>query len=261
MKFQSLDGCTCGGNGTFEKDGKLYECICALLRRRAISMPPYIRTAELRPEHMVHKLHTKINKSLFIDVGWDDMKAIIKAVMIRHINLFVRITSDNDILHAYVGAMSKKNKSENEATFETVSDFIGPPDLVIVRLNAITRTNKAASGALEEAVVYRMDQSKPTWLVSDVDRPFNSSSPAYSASLWDQMEAYGRVHIPRILGSKPAVIAAELSIEPVQDSQSDLSKQSAGKPDRKRKIEKEPDGSCLSMYGEGIKRSKKFNRE
>lgn len=262
-----VDGCNCGGSGIVEKDGKLYECVCALLRRRAASMPPFIRTADLRAEHASHRLHDQVKKSLFILATWPDMKAIVKAVMIRHMNLFVRVTSDNDVLHAYVGAMSKKNKGENEATFETVGDFVGPPDLVIVRLNAITRPNKAAAGALEEAMVCRMDQDKPTWFVSDMDRPFTSSSPAHSESLWDLMEACAKVRIPPILPRNnptsvfdPDMITSDakqsVSSQPVQ-----LAREKRRKPEKKPSHELEPEDSVLSMYGQGVKKSKSFGRD
>ena len=253
-----VEGCVCGGSGTVEKDGKLYECVCALLRRRAASMPPFIRTAELRPEHTAHKLHTQIRKSLFILATWQDMKAIVKAVMICHMNLFVRVTSDNDILHAYVGAMSKKNKGDNEATFETVGDFIGPPGLVIVRLNAITRPNKAAAGALEEAFVCRMDQDKPTWFVSDVERPFTSTSPAHSESLWDLMEACAKVRVPPILSRNTPTGVFDL--EPVETTPTKPVPERPLQQPQKRtpKTEKpESDDQGLSMYGEGVKKSGK----
>jgi hypothetical protein len=262
-----VEGCECGGSGILEKDGKLYECVCALLRRRAASMPPFIRTADLRKEHASHKLHDQIRKSMFILASWPDMKAIIKAVMIRHLNLFVRVTSDNEILHAYVGAMSKKNRGDSEATFETVSDFVGSPGLVIVRLNAITRPNKAAAGALEEAVVCRMDQDKPTWLVSDMDRPFTSASPAYSESLWDLMEAFVKIKISPILPKsvQPSIFDPEIiisgnvddSTKPAQDPKKYRPKPTKRKTEDSEDIDEDTssDGS-LSMYGQGIKQTK-----
>jgi hypothetical protein len=255
-----VEGCNCSGSGILEKDGKLYECVCALLKRRAASMPPFIRTADLRPEHTAHKLHAQIKKSLFILSTWQDMKAIVKAVMICHMNLFVRVTSDNDILHAYVGAMSKKNKGENEATFETVGDFIGPPDLVIVRLNAITRPNKAAAGALEEAMVCRADQDKPTWFVSDMDRPFTSTSPAHSESLWDLMEACAKVRIPPILPRN--LPTGVFDLEPVESQKPMTQEVKPCEKSQKKRQKSEPEGDNpdLSMYGEGVKKKNSFGR-
>jgi hypothetical protein len=257
-----VEGCNCSGSGILEKDGKLYECVCALLKRRAASMPPFIRTADLRPEHTAHKLHAQIKKSLFILSTWQDMKAIVKAVMICHMNLFVRVTSDNDILHAYVGAMSKKNKGENEATFETVGDFVGPPDLVVIRLNAITRPNKAAAGALEEAMVCRADQDKPTWFVSDMDRPFTSTSPAYSESLWDLMEACAKIRIPPILPRN--LPTGVFDLEPVGSQEKPAAREVKSPPpeksQKKPRLESEGDNPDLSMYGEGVKKKSSFGR-
>jgi hypothetical protein len=261
-----VEGCDCGGSGIVEKDGKLYECVCALLKRRAASMPPFIRTASLQLGHTSHKLQDQIKKSLFILVTWPDMKAVIKAVMIRHMNLFVRITSDNDILHAYVGAMSKKNKGDNEATFETVGDFVGPPDLVVIRLNALTRPNKAAAGALEEAMVCRMDQDKPTWFVSDMDRPFTSSSPAYSESIWDLMEACAKIRVPPVLPRN--LPTGMFDLEPVdsgsepivQKSEPKKAVKKRPKPDPVSNVDQEEDDSGLGMYGQGVGKSKGFGR-
>lgn len=226
-------------------------------------MPPFIRTAELKPEHISQKIHLQTRRSLFIQATWQDMKAIVKAVMICHVNLFVRVTSDNDILHAYVGAMSKKNKGENEATFETVGDFVGPPDLVVIRLNAITRPNKAAAGALEEAMVCRSDQDKPTWFVSDMDRPFTSASPAFSESLWDLMEACAKVRVSPILARN--LPTGVFDLEPVESTpvtSTNISppadKQARERPP-KPKLPKpsETDDSDLSMYGAGVKKQNK----
>lgn len=271
-----MDGCTCSGSGIVEKDNKLYECICAVLKRRAASMPPFVRIADLRAEHIAHKVHMQVGKSLFIQATWQDMKAIVKAVMICHANLFVRITSDNDILHAYVGAMSKKNKGENEATFETVGDFVGPPDLVIVRLNALTRPNKAAAGALEEAFVCRADQEKPIWLVSDIDRPFVSSSPAYSDTLNDLLDGVAKIRISPILPRN--FTTGIFDLEPVELSRQEISKPQpvqrakAAKEAKAVKQKDEPPSdppsdppsfdNDLSMYGAGVKKSgrNKFGR-
>ena len=259
-----VEGCNCNGSGIIEKDGKMYECICALLKRRAVSMPPFIRTADLRPDHINHKLHTLVSKSLFILATWPDMKAIIKSVMICHMNLFVRVTSDNEILHAYVGAMSKKNKGDQAATFETVGDFVGPPDLVVVRLNALTRPNKAAAGALEEATVCRMDQDKPTWFISDTDRPFTSSSPAHSESLWDLFEACVKIRVPQVLSKSVPMgffdlepVGSGSSFRPDPDEKKPVKRQSKPKP---KNDEEENDDVDLSMYGAGVKKSNNFGR-
>jgi hypothetical protein len=165
--------------------------------------------------------------------------------------------------------MSKKNKSENEATFETIGDFIGPPSLAVIRLNAITRPNKAASGALEEALVCRMDQDKPTWFVSDLDRPFVSTSPAYSDTLWDLMETCSKVKIQPILPKSTPSSVFENDVEfsiPAQDkTKIDLTSAitSAVKKPQKAQTEfKSPiEESDLSIYGGGIKKkNKNFGR-
>jgi hypothetical protein len=207
------------------------------------------------------------------------MKSIIKATMIKNFNLFIRVTSDNDILHAYVGAMSKKVKGDNDVSYENVSDFTGPPDLLVIRLNAITRPNKAAAGALEEAVVLRMDTNKATWLVSDTSRLFNSGSPAYSDSIKDVMSVFTRVMIAPVITNIPnidieqSVISSELvksnKSDEVHKKNHDESKSRAkvikSLIDEKNdipisKIDSNDRDDGLSVYGVGVKKSKTFGR-
>lgn len=225
-------------------------------------MPSYVRTAEVLPAHARLELIDAVRKSAYVVSAWSDMKSIIKAVMIKHMNLFVRITSDNEIKAAYVGDMSHKAKGDTEATYENIGDFVGPPDLVIIRLNALTRSNKAAAGALEEALVHRADRDKPTWTVCDTSRVFNKESPAYSDSVWDVLSALPRVMVPAILPRSEAA-ASILTADPVDEDRPAAAPAQRSPAKRKPKdpaIERSDDDP-LSMYGQGVKKSREFGRE
>jgi hypothetical protein len=73
-------------------------------------MPPYIRRAEVLRQHVELPLMTAIDKSLFIVAAWVDMRAILKAIWIKHSRTYVRVTSDREIRDVYVGSTSRAAK-------------------------------------------------------------------------------------------------------------------------------------------------------
>ena len=167
-----------------EKDGKLYECVCAMLRRVAASMPPYIRKAEVARHHVLLPLVGMVKKSVFVLSSWPDAKAVIKVAMIRNPNLGFRIASDREIRDVYVGSTSRVAKGADEdGVFNSLQDLMDMPGLMIVRLNELAYKNKAAPGALEEAISYRIDRDKPIWALSDTSKPFGMGSFAYSENV------------------------------------------------------------------------------
>jgi len=151
------------------------------------------------------------------------------------------------------------------------------PNLVIVRLNELHYTNKAAPGALLEAVSFRLDRDKPTWVISDSDRPFTSASFAWSESVVELLgTGFTKTVIPRIM---PKVIIGESFMADLLPSQ--ISPEASSSPyggreetegpqpifDKKApsKVRKKPEkgvpGSLetknsLSMYGSGLDKPK-----
>ena len=192
----------CQGIGVIEKEGRLYECLCAFLQRRAAEMAPYIRKARVKSAHLELPIVEAIDKSLYVVAAWVDMKAVIKAVMIKNPRKFVRITSDREIRDVFVGATSRAAKGDEEqvGVFNTLQDLMDPPDLVVVRLNEMQYKNKAAPGALLEAISFRVDRDKPTWVLSDSDKPYNTTSHAWSDSAIELFATgFAKTVIPRIL--------------------------------------------------------------
>lgn len=196
----------CNGNGTIEKDGKLYECTCSYIHRRAIEMPVYIRKAQVIKQHIQHQIINLSDKSLYIITSWNDIKAIIKVMMLKYSNKFIKITSDREIRDVYVGATSRaargisSNDEDNMEIYNSLQDLMDLPDLMVVRLNEMHYKNKAAPGALEEAVSYRLDRDKPVWMVSNIDKPFVEGSHAWSVSVFELLNsAFEKMNIPRIL--------------------------------------------------------------
>ena len=201
---------TCGGAGTVDRDGKTYECECSLWKRIASSMPSYVLTAKFLPQHLESPLLKSVGRSCFITAAWIDMRAIVKAVMMKHYGKYVRITSDRQLRDVFVGSKSRANLEEDaKVVYNSVEDLMGGgdpkgrgpggPDLVVLRLNELGYKNKAASGILEEALVCRLDYGRPTWVVSDLDKPFGTGSHAYSETVWDLLTtSFTQVRIPRI---------------------------------------------------------------
>ena len=191
----------CGGVGTIEVDGKLRECICEFLRRIGAGMPPIIRTANVMPEHARLPILDLVDRSLYLTGRWEDVRAIVKAVWIKHFRRHISITSDREIRDVYVGSMSRaaKGKDAEDDVFNNLADLAQPPDLTVIRLGELSYKNKAAPGALEEACSYRLDRNKATWVLSDSDKPFNQASHAWSQSLMHLFNSsMARFEIPAI---------------------------------------------------------------
>jgi hypothetical protein len=246
---------TCNGIGTIEKNGKLYECKCSFIRRLATFMPPYIRKAEILPKHLELELIENIDKSYYIMASWADMKAVIKAIMIKYQSKFIRITSDAEIRDVYVGSKSKAAKSIDYIgeVYNNLEDLVDPPDLMVVRLNEIANRNKAAPGALEEALSFRLDRDKSTWVLSNTNKKFIVGSFAYSESVAELLSTgFKRFSVPEISRSN---VDRSLFLESTSLNMANNSS-TLHVEDVENKNQEEEERSPLSRYGQGVKPSK-----
>jgi len=281
----------CGGSGVIERiDGNLAkECQCAVVRRLAAAMPAYVRHADARKEHFELPLvRDGVGRSYFVKATWQDMKAVVKAVMMINPSKFVKITSDRELRDVYVGGTSRQSKGDDaDGVLNTLEDAMKPPALCIVRLGELTYKNKAAPGLLEEALCIRLDRDLPTWVVSDLDRPFGRGSLAYSDSVWSLIKTTMKeCTVPRIApalvgddgndsvmggGSGSSdVSASPLAPEPVASSQAAPKRrhpqappddESAAEEKPRRRIQPVPDEDApkgLERYGMGLGAPKKF---
>jgi hypothetical protein len=268
----SMDCKICGGLGTIEKDEKLYECDCEKWRRIALSMEPRIRSAECRDEHVVHPLVDMVKESCYVHGSWADLDAIIKVAIIKYWPRLVKTTSDREVRDVYVGDRSKKAHSEgfDGKIYNTLEDLMDPPDLMVVRLNELSYSNKAASGALEEALSYRFDRKKPTWVLSNIDRPFSYGSHAYSDALMELLHTTcKKVHVQRII-QKVTFHNSILSPEITPNAQEPITPPPQRKPqkpfgrdteaiEKPRQIKYIPDSdNPLDSIGQGVPKAKKF---
>ena len=265
----------CGGIGVVEKDDKLFECECAELRRIAAAMPSYVRTAIVKENHVKIALSDgtrildSIDKSLYVTAYWGDMRAIIKLVMVKHRNKFIRIISDRELRDVFVGSTSRIARGEDskEPVYNSIEDLVKSPNLLMIRLNELGYKNKAAAGILEEALCYRLDRSLPIWLLSNASKPFCSGSHAYSETVWSLIMSLHRLRVDPILpvdGSIDSVENIDHSIlVPEQIQQTKVSKKKILPIEQKvRSIEDDSQSSGgLSSFGKGVKPKPGFFRK
>lgn len=263
----------CGNAGVVEREGKLYECECAELRRIAAAMPAYIRSAPVCEGHVKELLPDKktriidaIGKSLYMSAYQNDMRAFVKLVMIKYSNKFVRITSDREIRDVYVGSTSQKARGEysKEAVYNNIEDLVKSPDLLLIKLNELKARNKAAAGALEEAVCYRLDRNLPLWAISDRRDPFCDRSFAYSETVAAILQSLTSCRVEPILklanlpSMESSPLAPELAPSSISPERARGIKQevreavSRPKPTKSRSDDDEDLGG-LSSFGSGVK--------
>lgn len=273
----------CGNAGVVEREGKLYECECSELRRIAAGMPAFIRTAPVLEAHLKAMLpdgKTRIidavQRSLYMTVYQADMRAFIKLVMIKYSNKFVRITSDREIRDVYVGSTSSKARGEfsKEPVYNNIEDLVKMPDLLLIRLNELKSKNRAAAGALEEAMCYRLDRGLPLWMISDKRDPFHDSSHAWSETVGAILRSLIQVQVGSILPDNytppppPSLANSPLAPEQVAPRAVQTGKEPVASPAARprpatpRQVRSVPDDGPdlggLANMGKGVKSSKRF---
>lgn len=263
----------CNNERYVEKDGVIHECVCAALKRIGRDMPRGIRSAKVKRQHAVHPVCRRFEDNVWLVSNWEDAKAFVKILMLTNNGKFIRLTSDLEIKNIYVGSKSRKTVGEGYEgpVYDNVSEFTEPPDLVIVRLNAMAAKNKAAAGALEEALVVRVDYDRPTWVLTDPENPFGPGSVAYSDSVMELIfTRFDRVVVPAInerLNIGEAVFQME-NMGASDEDEDPKPKDEDPKKSKKRKRKRPPvddeeedeNTNGAFMYGSGLDRSKKIRR-
>jgi len=135
--------------------------------------------------------------NIFItDCAWPNLTPHLRWALGLDLDLSFEIITDQDIKQVFVGSegyhVRPKGTREEIRTFNQLKDLVGPPDLLIIRLGHLGHKNKAAGGALKEALMLRETARKPTWLVDDPKRPW-SSSPSHTADAEDYIDQHFEV--------------------------------------------------------------------
>jgi hypothetical protein len=123
------------------------------------------------------------NKDVFIDCPWPNLLPHLKWVLgCKGLNFSFRIVTDQQIKNVYVGNEQYKNKPkgsrDSEEVFNSLTDLMEGHDLVILRLGFIGYPNKAAAGALLEALMISEAAGSTVWVVHDENRPWFHSRDA-----------------------------------------------------------------------------------
>ncbi len=266
----------CTGQGWCMVEDVPFECMCGHLKRVASGMLPYIKLANVERDHVRLPMVRRPRDNLYIEGHWNDLCAVVKVLMMTGTNGHIKIADENELRDVYVGSFSKASKSADftGVIYNSISDFVGPPDLLVIRLNTLTNKNKAVPGVLLESVKTRYDYGKPTWLLSDPERPFDPHSLSYSEEAGVLIaSAFEKVRIPKInkAGSEQAnTFFATGSLAPIISLDADESQQEKparrgpkighdpeAEPERKPRRKEKPAeddvaGNLGSIYGGGI---------
>jgi hypothetical protein len=271
---------TCHGEGVLEKDGRLVECFCAFVRRRASSMPEYVRRAPVLPEHIDHPVTEMEGSHVHLVACLSDIHSIIKVMLLKHPKLFIKMTTDAEIKNAHVGSMSRAAKSSDyvgDDVYNNIQDLVGPPDLLIILLGSLGTKNKTASAALLEAINHRIDSRRPVWTLSNSEKPFTRQSPSWSEDVESTIRGFRKIRIPRITPVPPSIddeaeesIFADVSPSQIAQPQAEVGVSEVGQGVAVKKEKKDwksqklkaevmadDNGDGLSIYGSGTAKSNK----
>jgi hypothetical protein len=201
----------CGGVGKIRiSDDTWKRCFCSFTRvwksrvgpeitaaRRISSTPLYIQGPDGKP------LVDRTRDNLIITGWWKDILAHLRYILLyKHaefdLRYCLRITTDERLKSVYLGSESYKAKKakdrdmDNVASYNSLSDYIGPDlHLVLIQLGILGYPNKAMPGILKETLLIRQAANLPTWLVVSPDQPFQPGHFAYSD---DVQEYIGRTY-------------------------------------------------------------------
>jgi len=260
----------CGGEGVIFDGDRMQECLCSVLRRLSKSMDSQIRNAKVSIEHATNPITDRAKELLYIKVSWKDAKPLIKVMMYKNPSKFIRMTSDREIRDVGVGSTSRSARGDGatEAIYNNLADLVGPPDLVIIRLNELGYKNKAAAGLLEEVLCYRADRELPTWILSDKDRPFGQGSHAWSESVDDIIStSFVKVDIPRIHVQDGENVHVEMITSQISKSAEKVKNKKLDRidlimedePKKSNEHDDSPQRSLVDLYGGGKKKTWKRN--
>jgi hypothetical protein len=255
--------CGCDGSGTIEQDGKLVLCECYWVKQALKALPPDISRVDILPAHFelpFLKDNKGVRRMLYIRGAYQDIRAVIKTVVLFNPAKWVKIISDKDILNVYVGSMSKSQRPEDYTgpIYNNIQDLVEPPDLLIIHLGMVFNKNRAAAGALEESLAHRINAARPTWAFSTYEKPFSANDPSCSPGVEEILKnSMQTVDIPRICSQfTPASSPTENPFTPEPVSKRPTFED---KP-RKFKPEIVDSSNPLSAYGSGVKKKKPFGR-
>jgi hypothetical protein len=136
-----------------------------------------------------------------------------------------KIATDVNLLSVWFGKESYKERSTKERndieTYNSLSDFLADPTLVILRLGHLGYTNRAAAGVLKEALGIREVLFKPTWIVEGTDcyfgpghRAYDDDVASYIDERFDVLDLGGNKSTDDMLASLNLSVEGDISMGP-----------------------------------------------
>lgn len=146
------------------------ECLLKKQFKKRVGAPIYnARKLEESP------LLGREQDDLFITSTRHDFLAHLRFVLCHHdFTYFWRLTTDSDLRDIFVGSHSD---------YPAISNFVKPPELVVIQLAVLSYKNVAMSGVVLEALRTRQFEGKATWIVNPYSQPFKEGHLAWSPEL------------------------------------------------------------------------------
>lgn len=113
--------------------------------------------------------------------SWRGLLAHLKYTLVyKGLNHVHKVITDERIKNVFVGSESYKSRStkvrDDVETVNSIPDLVSSDyQLLIIKLGYLGYPNKAAAGALKEALLHRESIGLPTWLVHDPERGWTHS--------------------------------------------------------------------------------------
>jgi len=119
----------------------------------------------------------RTGENLLIQGAWPVLLPHIKlALASKGLSFGFRIVTDQQIKTVYVGDEHRNVRAADKEAYNSVADLLGADyDLAIIKLGYLGHKNKAAPGALKEALLVRKDLNLATWIVEDPQLPWTHS--------------------------------------------------------------------------------------
>lgn len=156
------------------------------------------------------------NNLLIEGCSWNGLLAHLKFVLafkgLKHRH---KVITDERIKNVFVGAESYKSRAQGlrdeVETYNSIPDLVGANyDLLIIKVGYLGYTNKAAAGALKEALLHRESIGCATWLVHDPERGWTHSYDPDVAQYVD--DKFMEITLAPVEGYNPSPSGASLGI-------------------------------------------------
>lgn len=163
-------------------------CICTKREKFKEQVGPTIYNAEKLEDSF---LWDRTGEDLFVQSYRADFLPHFRYVLVKKgLDFFWRMTDDAELRDIYVG---------NHDDYESLSDCVRQPRLVVINLAILSYENVAMPGILLESLRIREKfEEKSTWILNPPDEPFNEGHEAYSPKLERYIsERFNKISIGR----------------------------------------------------------------